>query len=70
MILMMMVLTTLMYPNGAVFEIELLVPYDEPLTECAGEVKDNFGRNRYIDLTCMTMGQQLVEIEITGAFDV
>lgn len=47
--------------------MELLVPSDKPLAECAGEVRMS---TRTISLTCRTWAGEMVDYEITGAYDV
>lgn len=66
MIYMAMIVTTLWLPAGPV-EVELLVPSDKPLAECAGEVRMS---TRTISLTCRTWAGEMVDYEITGAYDV
>lgn len=57
-----------MTPQGP-FEVNLMVPWNEPLQECAGEVNGKFRHDRGIDLTCKTMSGELVDINIRGAYE-
>lgn len=67
MIFLAFVITTLLTPQGPI-EVNLMVPWNEPLQECAGELNTKFRHAKKIDLTCKAMSGELVDITITGAY--
>ena len=68
MVILSMITTTLLVvQTGQISEVELLVPSDRVLQECAGEI--DF-KKRQIDLSCKTMAGDMVHYTLTGAYSI
>lgn len=68
MIFINWVAVTLVLLNNHVMEIVAPVPWNNILTECAGEVRKESENqhDNYIDLTCKDFGGRLIHTQIRG----